>query len=72
HVGNAERIGLIPAGVSERVMVVGNASLAGAVRFLIDEQGREEIRQILERCDYVELSSNADFATGYVERMIFE
>lgn len=69
---NSARIGLIPAEIVDKAKVVGNSSLAGSVRYLLEKEGTKEIEAITEHCEYEELSMNMKFNMMYVEAMLFE
>lgn len=71
NIENSAYIGLIPKEVLGRVVAVGNTSLAGAVRYLLEEGGRTEIEDIRDSCEYIELSTSMKFNECYVNRMIF-
>jgi uncharacterized 2Fe-2S/4Fe-4S cluster protein (DUF4445 family) len=71
NVRNAAAIGLIPVEFESKVIVVGNTSLAGSIRYLLEKHGQTEIETILSSCDYLELSSNMIFNNAYVNNMMF-
>lgn len=68
---NSAYIGLIPQEIVGKVKVVGNTSLAGSVRYLLEKDGRVEIETICDECEYIELSTNANFNDAYVRGMGF-
>ncbi len=72
NIKHAITIGLIPKALESKVNVIGNASLGGAIRCLLERRGKEKIVEIAKACQYLELSSNYRFNTAYMERMIFE
>ncbi|MDI9498955.1 MAG: ASKHA domain-containing protein [Bacillota bacterium] len=65
------RIGLIPAALEDRVTALGNTSLQGAVRALVDASARERMLVVARSSGYIELSANADFMERYVDSMFF-
>jgi uncharacterized 2Fe-2S/4Fe-4S cluster protein (DUF4445 family) len=67
----AARIGLVPPGLADRVVVAGDAALAGATAACLSGQGREACARAASLCEYVELSGRADFNEAFVERMMF-
>ena len=71
NIENSAYIGLIPTEIIDKVKVVGNTSLAGSVRYLLEEDGRNEIEAIRSTCEYVELSTNVKFNDAYVMGMTF-
>jgi uncharacterized 2Fe-2S/4Fe-4S cluster protein (DUF4445 family) len=70
-VRSATRIGLLPPELADRVIVVGNASGAGAAAACISRRRLEDCDRARAACSYVELSSRPDFNEAYVERMMF-
>ncbi len=71
NVENSAYIGLIPKEIVDKVTLVGNTSLAGSVRYLLEKDGAEEIEAIRSGCEYIELSSNMKFNEAYVTGMTF-
>jgi len=71
NIQNSVEIGLLPKPLMEKVVIAGNTSLAGGVKYLQEQKGKEEIRKILGACEYIELSSNMEFMTTYIEAMSF-
>ncbi len=72
NIHHAAVIGLIPKSLEDKVKIIGNASLGGAIRCLLEKNGEKRINGIREKCDYIELSSNMKFNTAYMNSMIFE
>jgi len=70
-INNSAYIGLIPEGILEKVIVCGNASLAGSVRYLFEQNSLHEIQCIMNKCEYLELSTSMEFNTRYVCNMSF-
>lgn len=68
---NAAAIGMIPKDLKDKVIPVGNTSLAGAVRFLSDPDSFEALLSICEACDYIELSLDPGFSEEYINQMMF-
>ncbi len=68
---SAARIGLIPPGLENRTVVVGNVSCAGATEACLSRASLEACDRACELCSYVELSSRADFIAAYIEAMMF-
>lgn len=71
NVENAAYISLISKEIEDKVTVVGNTSLAGSVRYLLEKDGAEEIEHLRSSCEYVELSTNLKFNEAYVMGMTF-
>jgi uncharacterized 2Fe-2S/4Fe-4S cluster protein (DUF4445 family) len=71
NVKNAERIGLIPKGFSSISKVVGNASLQGASRILLDKNSRERSEKIAKIAKSIDLANDEFFVEEYTMGMIF-
>ena len=69
NIRSAVRIGLLPDG--KNITQAGNAAAVGAALLLRDE-ARAELRELAEKCVYVDLSSSVEFARRYIELLNFE
>ncbi|GMU92786.1 MAG: hypothetical protein AMXMBFR4_18440 [Candidatus Hydrogenedentota bacterium] len=68
----AQRIGLLPAEVdAERIVFVGNTSLAGARLAALSLAERARARETALRTDHVELSLDPDFESVFVDALLF-
>lgn len=72
NVESAAIIGLIPDTLKARVRILGNASLAGAVRVLLNTEEWQELRRIAGAATHVDLGGNPRFNENYIEHMLFE
>jgi uncharacterized 2Fe-2S/4Fe-4S cluster protein (DUF4445 family) len=69
---NAQRIGLLPHGVDhQKIVYVGNTSLAGAKWALISTAERRKADEVARLAHHVELSQDCDFQVEFAEAMIF-
>jgi len=68
---SAEKTGLIPAGMGERAVVLGNGSIKGAAMILTDKKNIETIEHIVKINRYIELSADAEFMEQYIQAMSF-
>ena len=69
---NAQRIGLLPGELDHsRIHYVGNASLAGAKWALLSTGARRQAENLARRARHVELATDSEFQTLFVEAMIF-
>jgi uncharacterized 2Fe-2S/4Fe-4S cluster protein (DUF4445 family) len=66
-VPNAIAIGLLPPVPEERIVKVGNASLAGAVRLLRSLTARRALEGLVERIEHVELELDPSFFDRFVD-----
>lgn len=72
NVQSAAAIGLIPAELTGKVKVLGNAALSGAVRALLNTDAKDELRRIAAASVHVDLGGNPLFNENYIEMMMFE
>jgi uncharacterized 2Fe-2S/4Fe-4S cluster protein (DUF4445 family) len=63
----ARRIGLIPDLPGERIVQVGNASLAGAVMALRSTPSRYALEQLVRRVEHISLESDPHFFDHFVD-----
>ena len=68
---NAAVIGMLPACLSDRAVLQGNSSLAGARKALLQPGADDELAEICRSFRYLELSGNSDFNLLYPEQMFF-
>ncbi len=67
----AVAIGLIPDAFAEKSEIVGNTSLAGAIRALTDDDFSGRIKSIVDRATPVNLAEDDDFQSEYIGYMSF-
>jgi uncharacterized 2Fe-2S/4Fe-4S cluster protein (DUF4445 family) len=72
NVENAVDIGFLAPIPEERVMKVGNASLAGARQMLVSRRRRQSIENFARRIEHVELETTPDFFEIFVEGCQFK
>ena len=65
-------IGMLPKEFHDRIVTVGNSSLAGAVRYLKEPEGETALRHIVQVSSEVNLSSDKNFNEFYMDYMMFE
>ena len=68
---SAARIGLFPKELLPLASSVGNTSGEGATALLLSREAHEREAQIVEKCDYLELSTSMDFNNFYIRMMEF-
>ena len=71
-VGAAARIGLFPPELADCARSVGNAAGEGASVVLVSQEARDALAQVLEACEYLELSTAHAFNGYFVDSMDFE
>ncbi len=67
---SAQAIGLIPAVLTGRTVVLGNAALTGAQMLLLRSLFTEEIENMAQSCEVVTLSGSPVFSSHYMECMM--
>lgn len=65
-------IGLLPEELADKIEAVGNSSLGGAGKYLMEEDVPARMEKMLEECEEVALSTDKDFIQFYTEYMFFE
>ncbi len=70
-IASAVSIGMIPEELSEKILCIGNSSLAGASILLLEDDVYERMRTIQKLCNYVELSGNKAFSDSFIDHMTF-
>ena len=68
----AVEIGLLPEELENKVEIVGNSSLSGAVKCLTEQEGWARAAKIAEGTQEITLSADQDFNRLYIEYMGFE
>ena len=71
NIESAVRIGLIPASLSQKVRVVGNAALSGACRLLLEEPSIRRAHAIADSARHVNLGGDPVFNEYYMDEMFF-
>uniref|UniRef100_UPI0040567EDA ASKHA domain-containing protein n=1 Tax=Acetatifactor sp. TaxID=1872090 RepID=UPI0040567EDA len=72
NVHSAVEIGLIPRELEQKVRVIGNASLAGAVQLLLCKEEVEDVRRIANCSQHINLGGNSIFSEKYINKMFFK
>lgn len=72
NVRNAIEIGFLAPVTEDRVVKVGNASLAGARQMLVSRRKRQSIEDLAKRVEHVELETTPDFFEIFVEGCQFK
>lgn len=70
-VSSAAAIGLIPGELASKVKVIGNASLSGSVRLLLNRESLSQAEEIAKKSSHVNLGGNPRFNENYMEQMFF-
>ena len=70
-VQSAGAIGLIPACLCDKAIVLGNAALCGAAMLLLQKSYWQEAKAIAQKAETTELSTHPFFAQAFTEGMLF-
>jgi len=68
---NAIKIGLLPRGLKNKIIPVGNTSGAGAMLHTVNDDFIKNINHILQKLDIIELSNHPDFELEFAMNMFF-
>ena len=71
-VRNAIAIGFLAPVPEDRVVKVGNASVAGAKQMLVSRRRRQAMEELVKRIEHVELETSPDFFDVFVEGCQFK
>jgi uncharacterized 2Fe-2S/4Fe-4S cluster protein (DUF4445 family) len=69
---NAAMVGLIPKELKDKSRVLGNTSLGGAIKLMLNQHLDVEVDGIKESTCHIDLTSMKDFNEGYVAAMDFD
>lgn len=72
HLDSAVSIGMFPSLAQNRFQQIGNAAGTGAQQMLISKPFRRAAEAMLEKMDYVELTTDPGFINSYVDSMGFD
>ena len=72
NIEKAIAIGMIPEEFADCTAAVGNSSLAGAAKYLRNEDGEAVLRDLVEKSEEIALSSDKEFNEFYMDSMFFE
>jgi uncharacterized 2Fe-2S/4Fe-4S cluster protein (DUF4445 family) len=68
---NAMRIGLLPDLDPEKIVYVGNSSLAGARALLLSKNAREKTESLIRKVHYISLASDMRFQQYFIDSLKF-
>jgi uncharacterized 2Fe-2S/4Fe-4S cluster protein (DUF4445 family) len=71
NIRNSQALGLLPRMDEERVMFVGNASLAGARLLLVAKEEREALESLAQSIRYLSLASDPEFQDYFIGALKF-
>ncbi len=65
------RIGMLPQGFKNKLIQAGDTALGGAKKFILQNNGEKELKEILDRTRYFELSKEEIFEREFIKHMNF-
>jgi uncharacterized 2Fe-2S/4Fe-4S cluster protein (DUF4445 family) len=68
---SALRIGLLPAGDTQRIHFIGNAAASGAQMILLSGRSRDHALELARKIEYIEIAHEPDFQDIYADCMMF-
>lgn len=71
NIKNSMRIGLLPQINEEKIIFIGNASLAGARALLFSSQAREKIESLVKRVQFISLATKPSFQEHFINALEF-
>ena len=70
-VDKAVHIGLLPEELKEKVVPIGNSSLAGALRYAIDPNFPDRLNQVARMAKEIHIANQVEFQELYIQYMNF-
>jgi uncharacterized 2Fe-2S/4Fe-4S cluster protein (DUF4445 family) len=71
NIRNTKILGLLPRIKNDKIVFIGNASLAGAKTLLLSEPARKTIENLVKKVRFVSLASRPSFQQNFVEALTF-
>ena len=71
NIKNSMKIGLLPRIDQDKILFIGNASLAGAKNMLVSAESRKIIENLVRKIRFVSLASRPSFQQRFVEALEF-
>lgn len=71
NISSAVRIGLFPAVLENKVVILGNAALKGAASMLASAERKEKARAIVSGAECINLGGMPEFNENYIDEMAF-
>lgn len=70
-INNAVKIGLIPEPLKDKIVIVGNSSIDGAKKCLLDNQMVKECLKIQQQVQYYDIGRDENFQEMYINNLNF-
>lgn len=71
NIENAVRVGLIPSELANKIKIVGNTSLKGAKKALVEWDYIEKMTVVAKKCKNIDLNNSQIFNEEFMENMFF-
>lgn len=72
NIDSAVAIGLLPTDLKEKIVVVGNTALAGAIKYGLIENAEDKASVLKSKAEEIDLSTDPTFQEGYMTYIMFE
>jgi uncharacterized 2Fe-2S/4Fe-4S cluster protein (DUF4445 family) len=71
NIPNSIRLGLLPRVDRQKIIFIGNSSLAGAKALLVSRQERARCERLAQKIQHVSLATDAAFQKTFMEALEF-
>ena len=71
NIDNAMKLGLLPSIDPEKIVFIGNSSLAGARALLLSKEVRRKIEAIIKKIQYISLATDPQFQDYFIDALEF-
>ncbi|MDD3173562.1 MAG: ASKHA domain-containing protein, partial [Herbinix sp.] len=72
NIEKAVGIGLLPKELTGKIKAIGNSSLGGAIKYLLEDKAVDRMKHIIGVTSEINLSNDKDFNELYINQMYFE
>ncbi|MBN1223323.1 MAG: DUF4445 domain-containing protein [Candidatus Aminicenantes bacterium] len=71
NIENSMKLGLLPAIDTEKIIFIGNSSLAGARALLLSQEARKKARSLIKKIQYISLATDPQFQDFFIDALEF-
>lgn len=71
NIESAIKIGLFPEEFKEKIKIMGNTSLGGAINYLTNKKSGQKLDTILKKSTYIDAALDEEFNDFFVENILF-
>jgi uncharacterized 2Fe-2S/4Fe-4S cluster protein (DUF4445 family) len=72
NIKNSKKIGLLPKIDEEKIIFIGNSSLAGARALLLSSQARKKIESLVKKIQFISLATEPSFQKYFINALEFK